>query len=148
VGGAVLGALVGLWAASTHKVLADAPGVLITIATAAVALLAVVLAAMALMAGFLTGFYGRVIADEGGVRSFFRPFQVVAVISAMAALIGFVGAINGTSGSSVWQETLFGLAAWFMVSAIVGTVGLVFVFVRYAARQRELAVDDSDETTH
>lgn len=136
--GIVLGVGVGVWASQAHSVLQDESTVLLAIAGAAVALLAIVLASIAIMAAFLQGAFGKVIAKKGGVRAFFRPFEIVAVVSGVAGLLGFVGAINGPSGTNGWRDVLFGFASGFMAAAIVGMVGLVFKFVRYAEWQREL----------
>jgi hypothetical protein len=137
VGGAVLGVLVGVWAANTSSLRAEEETVLLATAGAAVGLLGIILAAIALMAGFLRGFYGRVIG-EIGIRPFFRPFQILAIVSALAALFGFGGALDASPGPEWLRVTLFGLATGFMVAAIVGTVGLVSLFVRYAEVQRKL----------
>jgi hypothetical protein len=137
VGGAVLGGLVGLWAAKTSSLRAEEETILLATAGAAVGLLGIILAAIALMAGFLRGFYGRVIG-ELGLRPFFLPFQIVAIVSALAAVFGFSGAMDASPGPEWLSVTLFGLATGFMVAAIVGTVGLVSVFIRYAEIQRRL----------
>ena len=92
--GLLLGAGMGVWAYAKSGVLAEESAVLLAVSGAAVGLLAVTLAVMALMAGFLTGFFKRVIIQEGGVREFFRPFKIVAWVSGGAAIAGLAGALD------------------------------------------------------
>jgi hypothetical protein len=76
---------------------------------------------------------------------FFRPFKIVAVVSAGTVLASFAGAMDSGSGPEWLKAALFGLATGLMVWAVVGTVGLVSVFVRYAERQRRLEGFDISE---
>jgi hypothetical protein len=89
----VLGALAGLWAATTPRVLDEETTVLLAAAGAAVGLLAVVLTAMTLVIAFLDDFFGEVI-EVAGTRRFFMPFVVVAFVSAADAVVAFAGALD------------------------------------------------------
>lgn len=108
------------------------------------ALLAVVLAAVALMAGFLNGFFGRVIEAASSTWSFFRPFEIVAVISALGALFSFGGAIEASHGARDSRATIFGLAVFFVTWAVVGTAFLVREFINAAIEQREFLPKDEE----
>jgi hypothetical protein len=140
--GAVLGILTALWAVKVHKVLRQEETILLAMAAADVALLAVILTANALVAGLLQGFFGRVIQTAVGLDVFFRPFKIVSVAATVGALVAFAGAMDAGSGSEGVRATLFGFASGLTTWTIVGTLILIFVFMRYAVRQRKLASAD------
>ncbi len=144
--GIILGLASGIWSAAVHKVLAPDIDVLVllAIAGAGVGLLSVTLAAMALVTGFLRDFYGDVI-EAAGIESFFRPFKVVAVLSAGAAIVGFAAAMDTRAGPRTLREVLFGISVWWIVWAIVGALRLVFNFVLYAEQEREIRSIGDDE---
>jgi hypothetical protein len=128
---AALGAGVGIWAATTDRVLAQEPTILLAFAGAAVGLLAVTLTAMTLVITFLEDFFGEMIKDYG-VRRFFRPYVVVTFVSAIAAVVSFAGAIDNKTGPTWTRDVLFGLATWLIVWAIGGAARLVPKLVGYA----------------
>ena len=150
----VLGALAGLWAATTPRVLDEETTVLLAAAGAAVGLLAVVLTAMTLVIAFLDDFFGEVI-EVAGTRRFFMPFVVVAFVSAADAVVAFAGALDSGGGTGatnqrgfravadvgvgpLWtRDLLFGVAAWLLVWAIGGACRLVWKLVGYAVISRE-----------
>jgi hypothetical protein len=132
----------GIFAIKAHKLVEDETTILLTMAGAAVALLAVILTATALMAGLLQGFFGLVIHTAEGLRDFFRPFKITAAVSAAAALVGFGGAMNVDSGPEWLRAALFGLASGLITWAILGTIWLILVFMRYATKQRELLTEE------
>jgi hypothetical protein len=138
IGAAVLGVLAGIFAISVHKFVKDERTILLAMAGVAIALLAVVLTATALMAGFLQDFFGLVIQKASGLRAFFRPFRIIAWVSAAAALVGFGGAINADSGPEWLKAGLFGLAAALTTWTIVGTVWLISIFMDEAVEERKL----------
>jgi hypothetical protein len=131
----VAGVAIGLWAASTEKVLGQESVVLLAMAVATVGLLALTLAAMTIVLGFLTDVFGELI-EKLGLNAFFRPFKVVAVVSAGAGLVSFVGAIDSVSGSGDVRASLFGLATCLTVWAIVASVILVWKLATYAELAR------------
>jgi hypothetical protein len=135
--GLIFGIVVGIWASSVHKVIEDEGTILLAVAGAAVALEAVILAAIALMAGFLSDFYGEVITTVAALDEFFEPFRAVAIASAATALTGFAGAIDNGSGAEWFRASLFGLTIGLMVWAIIGTVGLISVYIEHAEKWRK-----------
>lgn len=122
--GAVLGVGAAIWAASAK--FGQEPGVLIGAAGAGVGLLAVTVTGMTVVIAFLP------LTREIGVRRVFRPFVVVAFVSAGAALVSFAGAMDGSSGPLWIRVCLFGSAVWLVVWAIAGAVRLVVLLVTYA----------------
>ncbi len=138
--GMLVGAGAGVWGAWGHKApLAHEETILLTVGTADIALLAVVLAAVALMAAFLNGFFGRVIEVASSTWEFFRPFQIVAWVSALGALLSFGGAIDASHNSKDSRAVVFGVAIWLSTWAIIGSVFLVREFIKAATEQREFA---------
>ena len=146
--GTLLGAGAGVWAIKASAIEGTESSDLIALAGAAVGVLAIALAVMALLMGFLNDRTERLITAAGdtpaeGVRDFFRPFKIVAVISALAILASIAGAIDASSvhtvkGSVVtlpgptWLAvTLFGIAIWFFVWAVIGATQLVRIVVEY-----------------
>lgn len=138
--GVAVGAGAGVWGALVHNGLEHEETILLTIGTADVALLAVILAAVALMAGFLNGFFGRVIEAASSTWGFFRPFQIVAWVSALGAMLCFAGAIDASHSSRDSRAGIFAAAICLSAWAIVGTVFLVREFINAAVEQRELAL--------
>jgi hypothetical protein len=136
--GVALGTGTGIWAGTTDRVLDQESVVLLAAAGAAVGLLAVTLAAMTLVIAFLEGFFGELIR-EFGIRRFFRPFVVVAIVSAGAALVSFAGAMDSSAGPKWTKDLLFGVAAGLLVWSIVGAVGLVLTLVSYADLRESIA---------
>jgi hypothetical protein len=133
----LLGVGAGVWAATTSRVLEQEDTVLLAAAGAAVGLLAVALTAMTLVIAFLDGFFGELIEDYG-IRRFFRPFVVVAFVSAAAAVVCFAGALDSHSGPTWVRDALFGIAAWLIVWAISGAFGLVLLLVFYAEEREQI----------
>jgi hypothetical protein len=158
--GTLLGAGAGFWAIKVSAVEGTESSDLIALAGAAVGLLAVVLAVMALLMGFLSDRTERLIVAGGGVRPFFRPFRIIAVISALAILSGVAGAIDSSSvkvvkGSVVthpgptWlAATLFGVAVWFFVWAVIGTTQLVRIFIDYGELRSNIPDDENSNNSH
>ena len=157
--GCLLGAGAGLWAISARAVEGTESTDLIALAGAAAGLLAATLAVMALLISFLSDKTADLIADAGGVRSFFRPFRIIALISAAAILASVAGAIDAskvsdgsratTSPGPTWlAAVLFGVAIWFFVWAVIGVAQLVRIFIEYGQIHQENRVsdDDPDET--
>jgi hypothetical protein len=135
--GLVLGAGVGVWAAYRHYVRMKEGAVLTTDIGAAIGLLAVSLAAMTIIMGFLQDFYKDIIAAKGGPKEFFRPFEVVAVLSGSAVVIGIVSELEGASANKL-SSGLFGLAIFLLTWAIVQSVDLVFMLARHGTAWFEL----------
>lgn len=128
--GFVLGAGAGFWVANSSKVLSEETTVLAAAAGADVALLALVLAATTFVIAFLDDFFSELI-EFYGVRNFFFPFVLVALVSTVSALVSFAGALDNGSGPAWSQDVLFGAATWLTVWAIVGSFGLVRILVAY-----------------
>ena len=147
--GAALGAGVGFWAATTRKslLLHEEQTILLAVVGSAVGLLAVALTAMTLVIVFLSDdFFGGLI-EKLGVGRFFRPFVVIVIVSAGAALVSFAGAIDAYSHNARLRDITFGIAAWLIVWAFIGTVHLVFTLVGYAGDSLEsktVGTDDSE----
>jgi hypothetical protein len=134
---ALLGAGVGVWAATTERVLQQEPAMLLAFAGAAIGVLAVTITAMTLVITFLEDFFGKMIADYG-VRRFFRPFVVIAFVSAVAAVVSFAGAIDNKTGPAWIRDVVFGVATWLIVWAIAGAARLVPKLVGYAAERAKI----------
>jgi hypothetical protein len=154
--GILLGVLGGLWAINAitwttvrtnghlvrhllRYVLAQESGVALGMAGAALGLLAVTLAVLTLMGTVLEGWASKlVVGGPDGTASrrrfdgFFRPFRIVATVSAAATVSAFGAAMDSASTHPVVQAILFGLAIWLLIWAIAGAVQLVHNFVRYA----------------
>jgi hypothetical protein len=136
--GILLGVGGGIWSDELTAVLEHESDVLLAMAGASVGLLAVALAVMALLTGFLRDYFGKVIATIG-MSKFFAPFQTLAVLSAMATVVSFAGAMGSTSGPVPLRGALFGSAIWLFSWSIVEAVHLIWVFVRYATQEQQLA---------
>ncbi|MFZ2051387.1 MAG: hypothetical protein WB698_04415 [Solirubrobacteraceae bacterium] len=74
------------------------------------------------------------------IWSFFRPFQIVAWVSALGVLVAFGGAIEADHGSKDSRAVVFGLAIFLGTWAVIGTVFLVRDFITAAIEQREFAL--------
>jgi tetratricopeptide (TPR) repeat protein len=135
--GILLGAGMGFWAKAKSGILAEESTVLLTVSGAAVGLLAATLATMALLMGFLSGFY-KLVVEKEGVRSFFRPFKIVASVSAGAIIAGLAGALDSGPGPRTLQPILFGIAVALFVWAVVGVVQLVRIFIEHGYEQQKL----------
>jgi hypothetical protein len=136
---ATVGVGVGFWAYYKHSVQLDEGVVLTTDIGAAVGLLAVTLAAMTLILGFLQGFYANLIrVVPGGVKSFFYPFKVIAVVAGGAAVSGIVSALDADSSPLRLSSILFGFSVGLLTWAIIGSVQLVFIFVGHGTLWLEL----------
>jgi hypothetical protein len=135
--GFVLGAGTGFWVANSSKVLSEETPVLSAAAGADVSLLALTLGAMAFVIVLLDGFFAELI-ENYGIRNFFFPFVLLAIVSAAAAIVSFAGALDDGTGPPKAQDVLFGAAAWLTVWAIVGAVGLVLTLVFYADQRAKL----------
>jgi hypothetical protein len=148
--GGLLGAGAGVWAIKASAIEGTESSDLIALAGAAVGLLAIDLAVMALLISFLNDRTEQLIKDAGGVGAFFRPFRITAIISALAVLVSVAGAIDASSvhvvkGSVVthpgptWLAvTLFGIAIWFFVWAVIGTTQLVRIFIGYGELRSDI----------
>ena len=158
--GTLLGAGAGVWAIKASAVEGTESSDLIALAGAAVGLLAITLAVMALLIGFLNDRTERLIMAAGSVRDFFRPFKIVAIVRALAILAGVAGAIDASSvhvvsGSVVTRPgptwlavTLFGIAIWFFVWAVIGVTQLVGIFIDYGElRSRIPTTQNKNPTT-
>jgi hypothetical protein len=150
--GCLLGIGAGIWAATTNRIVEEESTVLLAAAGAAIGLLAVVVTAMTLVIAFIEGKFGLMISGLG-TRRFFRPFVVVAVVSAIDAVVCFAGALDSGGGDPstrvgrsagvasagvgpVWtRDALFGIAAWLLVWAIAGVIKLVRKLVTYAEQR-------------
>jgi hypothetical protein len=140
--GAVVGIGVGFWAYYKHSVQLLEGVVLTTDIGASVGLLAVTLAAMTLILGFLQGFYKDLIRSvRGGVKSFFYPFEAIAVVSGAAAISGVLSSLDADSSPFRVSSILFGLSVGLLTWAIIGAVQLVFMFVRHG--EYWLDIDDA-----
>lgn len=151
--GSLLGAGAGVWAIKASTIEGTEDSDLIALAGAAVGLLAITLAVMALLIGFLNDRTERLIMAAGGVQDFFRPFKITAIVSALAVLASVAGAIDASSvhivsGSVVtspgptWLAvTLFGIAIWFFVWAVIGVTQLVRIFVDYGELRASMPED-------
>jgi hypothetical protein len=135
----------GVWAVSVHKVLNGEQTILLSLATADVALLAVIFAAVALMGSFLRGSYGHVLKTAVSLSNFFFPFMLVAVVAAAGTLVSFAGAMNSGSGTEAWRAAIFGLAVGLTTWTVAGTVWLTSIFVEYAVDEREAADDEKEQ---
>lgn len=154
--GVILGVLGGLWAIDAitwttvrtnghlvrhllRYVLAQESGVALGMAGAALGLLAVTLAVLTLMGTVLEGWAAKIVvggpdgtASRQRFDGFFRPFRIVATVSAAATVSAFGAAMDSASSHPVIQAILFGIAIWLLIWAIAGAVQLVHNFVRYA----------------
>lgn len=139
----LIASAIGAWAASVHKLLTKEADVLLAVGGATVALLAVVLAALALVTTFLEGRYGQIIGSADSVKKFLRPFTFVATVNALAAIVSFVGAIDSdaASGPTALRASVFGLAMFLAIWAILGTLGLISVFTEFAQKRRKYEDD-------
>jgi hypothetical protein len=148
--GLLLGAGMGFWAISKKTVEGTESSDLIGIAGASVGVLAVTLAVLAIAIGFWNSPIQQLILDAGGVKAFSRPFWITSVVSAVAILVSIAGAIDASSVSTTkaghvitspgptWlAATLYGIAVWFFVWAVVGAVQLVRIFVGYGETREE-----------
>jgi hypothetical protein len=135
---AVLGALAGYWAASVHEVLNDEGTILLAMAGADAAFLAVTMAAVALMVGLLEGFFGQIIeSTPSGLAGFFRPFKLIAWVSAFATVASVGAAIDVDVSEEKIRSALFGLSVALTVWTIFGTVALTYASIRYSVKKRE-----------
>ena len=129
--GVVAGVGIGFWAAYRHAVRVREGVVLTSDIGAAIGLLAVSLAAMTIVLAFLNGIYKRVIAKYGGPEEFFRPFELVAVLSGAAAITGIVSSLESNVTPLNLSSALFGLSVGLLTWAIVQSVQLVFVLAEH-----------------
>lgn len=138
----VLGVLSGFWAAGVHEILDDERTILLAMAGADAAFLAVTMAAVALMVGLLEGFFGQIIeSTPSGLPGFFRPFKLIAWVSALATVASVGAAIDvDVSGEKV-RSGLFGLSVGLTVWTIFGTVALTYASIRYSVKKRERDTD-------
>ncbi len=148
---AVLGVLSGFWAAGVHEVLDDERTILLAMAGADAALLAVVVAVVALMVGVLEGFFGQIIESaESGLPGFFRPFKLIAWVSALATVASLGAAIDVDVSEERVRSALFGLSVGLTVWTVFGTVALTSAFIRYSVTKRkrdtEVALEDAQVT--
>ena len=147
--GLLLGAGMGIWALQ-KPVLVEEPTVLLAISGAAVGLLAVTFAALTLLMGFLRGFYRQIISHLGLVP-FYRPFKIVAWVSAAAVIVALAGALDAGPGPRKLRTVLFGLSVMFFVWAVLGIVQLVRILIQYGQKEeefrRELEIEDDGVTT-
>jgi hypothetical protein len=90
------------------------------------ALLAVVLGALAILVTFFDEHYRQVLAAaDNGMRGAMLPYQTVATVAGLATLTSLGTAVIWPALPWWAQTALWGVATWFVVWALVGTVQIV-----------------------
>jgi len=129
--GVVAGIGIGFCAANRHSVRLREGVVLNSNIGAAIGLLEVALAAMNRPGFPGRNLQGRHLTKVAGQKEFFRPFELVAVLSGVAAISGIVSSITSDTRPLNLSSALFGLSVGVLTWAIVQSVQLVFILANH-----------------